>query len=117
MQFSSKPQFNDDPAPYVVTLTKRTPFTNPMTTGSMDEFVREDGRLHAPRPEFARPQHNPTNPILTEFRGASSVYSDAGHEFLLAVSHYLSYLNSDVYGWAEEHKDHARRVLSRLAAS
>jgi len=43
---------NNDPAPYVVTLTKRTPFSNPMSTGSMDEFVREESRVRDPRPEF-----------------------------------------------------------------
>lgn len=98
MMFSSRPPFNDDPAPYVVTLTKRTPFSNPMTTGSVDEFLREDERVHDPRPQYERPQHNPTNPILVYARK----HPDAN--ILWA---YLPFRPTD------EMIAHARKVLSR----
>lgn len=60
------------------------------------------------------PQTNPTNPILLEFREVVRDYRD--HEFPLAVSHWLRYVDGYTYGWSEAQKSHARRVLTRLAA-
>lgn len=103
MQFSSRPPYNDDPAPYVVMLTKRTPFSNPMTTGSVDEFLREDERVHDPRPQYERPQHNPTNRLLTAAR-----YAHAEGYLLDFCEGFLSERNT-------EHLeiDHAQRVLTK----
>lgn len=57
-QFSSKPPFNDDPAPWVGFHGKR-----------YEHDWQADGIYHyGARPEYNRPQHNPTNPILEEFR-------------------------------------------------
>lgn len=130
-QFSSRPPFNTDPAPYVVTLTKRTPFTNPMTTGSVDEFLREDERVHDPRPQYERPQHNPTNPILARFRKwvEDETLADPSWatEWVAAMddpdrvsdaADVLDELYEAPYRrkQREAEAQHARRVISRLAA-
>lgn len=96
--FSSRPPFNDDPRPYVMHIdgypSKRYARHHP----NVDEY--------APRPEFDRPQSNPTNPILAELR--EGVSADASNDW---VATYLATLPD----WEEGEVGHARRVLTRLA--
>lgn len=108
--YSSRPPFNDDPEPWV------------------DEFGGRfgyalSGDEHLPRPEFDRPQHNPTNPILELFRKYAARRESAPH----LAAHWTK---SDVM-WSEmclkdfsvidepigtpAQEEHARRVLTRLA--
>lgn len=64
---------------------------------------------------ITRPQANPTNPILVEFRRALSASKDR-HE---SAQHYLQYLDGDVWDWKyldEATKTHAREVISRLSS-
>lgn len=67
--------------------------------------------------EFAStlyPQTNPTNPILLEFRGASQFYR--ANERIVQVANYLHWIDNEFqFEWSEKHKEHARRVLTRLA--
>lgn len=120
-QFSSRPPFNDDPMPWVHDCSDvydndgtcalqgdRNPSTEP---GWVTEKFR-------PRPEFDRPQHNPTNPILTEFRGVAGRY----YSFRRDLAWWLECLNdpsfdysAEGYLWTPEQVDHARRALTRLA--
>lgn len=126
--FSSKEPFNDDPKPWVVALTP-----DYGTNGSWrewrgraedwdDALVRAEadnprwsghtcGRL--PRPEFARPQHNPTNPILAEIRSA---YAGRAGRVPADVEIHLLPCHLATPGVTEAHVAHARRVLGRLAA-
>lgn len=110
-QFSSKTPFNDDPEPWVRTHPD---------LGYMGRFdsrfpndAHSDYRMkHSPRPEFNRPQHNPTNPILTEFRRSAP--------WDLVVSAALE------LGWIDfnpipdtatpEQVEHARKVLTKIRA-
>ena len=65
MQFSSRPPFNDDPYPNV--WNGHSP-RNQMRVDT-DMYRRgapynHESYSYKPPPEFDRPQHNPTNPIL-----------------------------------------------------
>lgn len=114
--YSSRPPFNDDPLPWLG--------WDGLVGGG--QMVRSDQSFgyaeHDPRPEFDRPQHNPTNPILTEFRKYAEDHEDAPR----LAAHWTK---SDVM-WSEmclkdysfvepigtpAQEQHARRVLERLA--
>lgn len=61
------------------------------------------------------PQTNPTNPILLEFRDASQFYNAT--ERVVQIANYLHWIDNEFQlEWAEKHKSHARRVLTRLAS-
>lgn len=124
--FSSREAFSDDPEPYVMWLrdgfkahpVKRFPSLDD-ARAELEQYGGSPGGGEIQfdfRPECDRPQNSPTNPILVEFRRAACNYASAGLEPHHAVRHYLQYLDGDVYGWSENHKDHARRVLSRWLA-
>lgn len=127
MMFASKTprDLNRDATPWVSTITgMRYSIHGAGRYGDRygDEFVRR------PRPEFDHVQHNQPNPILLRFRAEE----DGSHNAALA---YLALLNNE-QGWRDhwgmlryEWKaagfdanfgpqaiDHARRVLTRLAA-
>lgn len=93
-QFSSRPPYNDDPMPRVTVATGGRHRNHPPT---MDDATacRID-----PRPEFDRPQNNPTNPILVARR------NNPGEN--------IYYKNLD--RWPTEAEiNHARKVLTRRA--
>lgn len=121
MQFSSKPPFNDDPEPWTDNFTgDRTS----QRTGYMASTFSS-----WPRPEYERPQHNPTNPILAEFRKFCApdewdIVGDSARIALYAdswVDLMAEYPNDDRTAWGSladlprQNFDHARRVLTRLA--
>lgn len=58
------------------------------------------------------PQTNRTSPVLLEFRETRENYIDKN----LCVSDYLDYVKYGVDGWSIAERDHARRVLERLAS-
>ncbi|MBT2485778.1 MULTISPECIES: hypothetical protein [unclassified Microbacterium] len=58
------------------------------------------------------PQTNPTNPILLEFRETRQL---RGVDPNVALNLYLSYVDRGMWSWSDDHRDHARRVLTRLA--
>lgn len=73
---------------------------------------------YSPRPEFDRPLANPANPVLVEFRaeaGQHYPFRDDLAWWVLCLNADPSTFRTDGYGWSEEHIDHARRVLKRLA--
>lgn len=117
MQFSSKPPFNDDPSPWRQRMTnKRISATDhgaKMSSQKRGVAARALAYAYNPRPEFERPQHNPTNPILSnyrEFRGEDLPFTTPGNWAynLLHPSHEAwSYANS-------EQVKHAYKVLTRL---
>lgn len=76
--FSSCPPFNDGPEPYVDghvnTAGYGRRFSIPLPT---PDHCQACGTRYDPRPEFDRPQHNPTNPILAAFRRYISERPDA----------------------------------------
>lgn len=100
--FSSRPPFNDDPEPYI-------------------QYV--DHRVYDPRPEFDRPQTNPTNTLLHHFRmidAGRGEYEDwlrdideNPHVWVRRPGHGL--MARSMVGYTDEEIDHARRVLARLA--
>lgn len=60
------------------------------------------------------PQTNPTNPILLEVRNLSRSYTAS--DFPIVVANYLDFVSGAyAFEWSEKHKDHAIRVLTRLA--
>lgn len=104
MMFSSRPPFNDDPWPWV------TP------TGTRGGYSEKYAHIitHKPRPEYDRPQHNPTNPILVEYRGCR----DEGLPFTRPEVWAYNLLHPQHRAWAyatPEQMKHAHRVLTRLA--
>ena len=106
-QFSSRPPFNNDPEPYVYMWDRprRANFRSARTA-------------HSPRPEFDRPQHNPTNPILTEFRSTRAVSLNANHDiewWAMLTPGYHYYRRGAIVDATNAQRDHARRVLTRLA--
>lgn len=59
------------------------------------------------------PQTNPTNVILLEFRNTLKNYVNKQ----LCLTHYIEYVTyGDVYEWPREHRFHAAKVLTRMAA-
>lgn len=108
--FASKTprDLNHDPFPYRNPDT-REPFASRWRGGEMGN----GGNIFDPRPEFDHVQNNAPNPILVEFRVSRGHYG--AHEKALAIRHYLTYIDGDVYGWKPEQRDHARRVLTRLS--
>ncbi|WP_404474783.1 hypothetical protein [Microbacterium aerolatum] len=120
VMFSSRPPFNDDPKPW-------------RCTSCSDRFVREQVSptshvtKHQPRTKFDRPQHNPTNLILAEFRSieAEGVWKDvprwaSAGAWVDMIDEDPSMSRGEDWGllaglphYAEI--DHARRVLERLA--
>lgn len=78
-QFSSKPPFNDDPKPYVTYADERKTDVRNAEWDIQSDGATEYVRVLDPRPEYDRPQHNPTNPILVARRenpGYNIYYKD-----------------------------------------
>lgn len=114
MQFSSKPPFNDDPEPWARFPDKGA--------GGVRSPKNPKGYLYwNPRPEYERPQHNPTNPILARFReriektGEEAYWGDNWD----ATMDYLDHAIDFSYHAKEPliQLEHARRVLTRLATA
>lgn len=131
-QFSSRPPFNDDPEPYRYN-------NNQSIRRSLNDMPVPI--THDPRPEFNRPQHNPTNPILAAFReeieggsgreryswGAGCMVRYTQRE---ATTHVIGYFLTQMEPMGNDprlpriafgidaslaHVQHAIRVLTRLA--
>lgn len=104
-QYSSREPFNDDPKPYVTYVDDRRTEVRSKEWDIQSDGGTEYVRVHDPRPEFDRPQTNPTNRMLTRARRA---YEDG-------------YLDAFCEGFLEQRNtehpeiDHAQRVLTRLA--
>lgn len=125
-QFSSKPPFNDDPTPWVRThpdLGYMGRFESRFPNDTHSNYRMK----HSPRPEYNRPQHNPTNPILTEFRDiyhekTPTIYQ--GYWELAEI--WLELMDEDPFmreyrNWGRlvdiverDHIHHARRVFEGL---
>lgn len=90
--YSSREPFNDDPLPWRVAVG---PWRGSRADARYAVEMERD-----PRPEYNRPQNNPTNPILVARR---------------------EHPGENIYYWdlerwpTEGEKEHARRVLTRLA--
>lgn len=116
MQFSSKPPFNDDPSPWRQRMTnKRISATDhgaKMSSQKRGVAARALAYAYNPRPEFERPQHNPTNPILTEFR---NLHEATGND--LWTDAYLSWsdLIEQDWHWRDEYF-HAFNVLGKIVS-
>ena len=102
-QFASKTprDLNHDPHPYRYANGDRR---------VAPEVDPDDPTTRDPRPEYDHPQHNEPNPILVRLRVERS--DPAG----FVKSGDLSRMDIDISDATPEHIDHARRVLSRLAA-
>lgn len=116
VMFSSRHPFNDDPMAWVGRAG-----THGMPNRYGCREVAEgapfwDTATHDPRPEYARTQHNPSNPILVQTRADITLAPGDAHEIIAAQVDLLTagddYWNLDVV--TVEHIEHARRVLSRL---
>lgn len=106
--FSSRPPFNDDPEPWVIPNGYRY-------AGLNEGEAMFGGIMFSPRPEYDRPQHNPTNPILTEFR------NDVRLNPTIPVSHLaLIWVDSELFYFDEKPRGaeyrHALSVMERISA-
>lgn len=107
-EFSSKPPFNDDPEPYECNM--KAP--GDLRHTEKDTWTCVD-YSHRPRPEFNRPQHNPTNPILTDFR---NLHGETGND--LWTDAYLSWSDLIEQDWGERDEYwHAFSVLGKIVAT
>lgn len=107
---------NHDPNPYATPSGYRT--NDRPGSYSWDKFPAHM-KTYNPRPEFDHAQHNEPNPILVELRVAADV------DFTWATARMLDALTYDhrapeamrevVRHSLPEARDHARRVLERLA--
>lgn len=97
-QFSSKPPFNDDPAPWADYWER-----------SAEQWA--PGDVYAPRPEYERPQHNPTNPILTEFR---RIVRGTGNGLYVTAFLFSGDLLEEPGSYPEEQWHHAMDVLEKI---
>lgn len=119
--FASTSQIVTDPNPFVRPRDGKrgdadtlSPDFEPGPFGKMVEPLRYD-----PRPEYGQPQIHEANPILVELRIASG----AGIDW--AITAFSNALNTSeqssdairaiVREATDEHRDHARRVIDRLA--
>lgn len=115
-QFSSRPPFNDDPWPLVWDghsprdqMRADTDFYRAGNTA----LAAWGGYSRKPRPEFNRPQTNPTSLVLADLRDYWK-----HHGTKLTARHaadYLDICDIDAMGVPAGHVDHAREVLARLA--
>lgn len=116
--FCSRTRFNDDEEPWVFPDGGRHDFPH---------FDNEELR-YDPRPEFDRPQHNPTNQVLVIVRERVADIESAGirsEEYDLWLSAISgddpdSYAAEDralVLAQPAAHREHALRVLSRLVTA
>lgn len=104
--YSSRDPFNDDPFPRVTVHTGAR-HRDHLPTLDDDTECRYD-----PRPEYDRPQNNPTNPILVEFR---KLHEQTGND--LWTDAYLSWsdLIEEEWGTRDEYW-HAFSVLGRIVS-
>ncbi|WP_341945686.1 hypothetical protein [Microbacterium sp. LWH11-1.2] len=106
--FSSRPQFNDDPMPMV------DPFM-----GRRAEYADESlGWQLWPRTEYDRPQANPTNPYFLLLREEIGLNPSINPKFFIRELIEDMDLEDGFTGLeaSQPARDHARRVLARLAA-
>lgn len=107
-QYSSREPFNDDPTPILHPSGRRTPtwsFYSEFEPGESGPFGRISKAAYDARPEFDRPQTNPTNRMLTWARRAQ-----ADGDLEAFCEGFLEYRNTE-----HPEIDHAQRVLARLA--
>ena len=106
-QLSSRPPFNDDMEAFVYEDGLRVDF--PL----LDDAAH--GRCtHQPRPEFNRPQTNPTNLVLADLRDYWKHHGTKLTAYHAAA--YLTICDYEAMDVPAEHIDHARKVLTRLDA-
>lgn len=115
--YSSREPFNDDPHPNVWSgHTERNQMrtdTDTFRKGAPSYLNYEGNYIVRPRPEYDRPQNNPTNPILVEFR---KLHEETGND--LWTDAYLSWsdLIEEDWGTRDEYW-HAFSVLGKIVAS
>lgn len=118
MMFSSRPPFNDDPTPWAIRRwdANPRPRSDHPDFDAPEWFDRENSADYLPRPDFDRPQSNPVNPILADFRDMAGnarmwldvIQSDDGDAFLAGTPKAFGRVTAD-------HIVHVIRVLTRLA--
>lgn len=117
-QLSSRPPFSDDPFPNVWAghseHNQMRADTHMYRKGAPDSAIGSMVYVTRPRPEFDRPQTNPTNLVLADLRDYWK-----HHGTKLTARHAAAYLDAcdlDAMNAPAEHIDHAREVLTRAAA-
>lgn len=106
MIFSSTPETNDDPEPWVCTAPDFERYAD------KDDYEGIHGVIFDPDPQFDR-THKP-NPILVEFR-ESIVEGNWPEGVRLAADYWLNALEFDPLDGTDDERWHAMRVLTRLA--
>lgn len=123
MIFASTPPINDDPAPYYVAEdeSRHSILTIRERARSDNDILYQLANLK-PRPEFDRPRAHEANPILLRFRAEEDGSRNAALGYLDLLNMGVGMLRyrwkADGFGadFGNQHVDHARRVLTRLAA-
>lgn len=100
MLFSSREPFNDDPEPFVSGMKNRH-----------SENFNPSVWTHEPRPEYDRQQHNPTNPILTEFR---RLVKETGNGVYVTAWMFSGDLLEESASYPLEEWHHAMDVLEKI---
>lgn len=122
MIFSSKTprDLNQDPLPFV--WSGHDPAARKQDRCRTKHYASPD-YLHDPRPEFDHVQHNAPNPILLAFRALGEKHGMAPDEvrnlagnWVKRATYYEHHANIPSRAASKAQRDHARRVLTRLAA-
>lgn len=114
--FASKTprDLNRDPLPWRVAV-------GPWRGSRMDARYAAEAE-HDPRPEFDHPQINEPNPILVELRELRGADWARPERYAAQYAMFLRWVDDptasrdDPHPWTDAQRDHARRVLTRLAA-
>lgn len=108
-QLCSREPFNDDPRPYVLKYG-----IAPLRVDEAATLGFFDNYIHDPRPEYDRPQTNPTNTLLVYLR--TFLAERSGNDFTQEVRSLLEALDN-VTGSSPVEIEHTRTVLTRLLSA
>ena len=103
--YSSREPFNDDPFPRVTIHTGARHRDHLPTLDDATECQYD------PRPEYDRPQNNPTNPILTEFR---RLVNETGNGLYVTAWLFSGDLLEEWESYPLEQWHHAMDVLQKI---
>lgn len=104
-QFSSREPFNDDPEPWVCTAPDFERYEDE------GDYEGRHAVMFDPRPEYNRPQTNPTNPILTEFR---RLVDTTGNGLYVTAWLLAGDLIEEWASYPEDQWHHAMDVLEKI---
>jgi hypothetical protein len=110
--YSSREPFNDDPYPYQSIQSASIGLDYRVNEASLlSRPEQRQGYALKPRPEYDRPQNNPTNPILTEFR---RLVNETGNGLYVTAWLFSGDLLEEWESYPLEQWHHAMDVLQKI---